>query len=175
MAKITAPHMNTAICCILGSVMRGTFSASAIVANERVPSRASQSTYKQDQWLSGHTHGSDNLGLQPELVGKATGEVAHATFAVSSNIRYFSDMVEHVAAGEHQYGDETYGSPEVSVLYDRNNIRRSDAEERDERQDSGGDRDQTCIVDRSVDGGFGSFRQMSNDPVIHLLRRLWPR
>lgn len=84
-------------------------------------------------------------------------------------------MVEHVAAGEHQYGDETYGSPEVPVLYDRNDVRRSDAEERDEPQNSGGDRDQTCIVDRSVDGGFGSFRQISNDPVIHLLRGLWPR
>lgn len=174
MAKITAPHMNTAICCILGSVMRGTFSASAIVANERVPSRASQSSYKTPL-ASGHTHGSYNLGFQPELVGKATGEVAHATFAVSSNIRYFSDMVEHVAACEHQYGDETYGSPEVPVLYDRDNVRRSDAKERDEPQDSGGDCDQTCIVDWSVDGGFGSFRQMSNDPVIHLLRRLWPR
>lgn len=51
MPKITAPHMNTAICCILGSVMRGTFSASAIVANERVPSRVSQSSYKQNHWF----------------------------------------------------------------------------------------------------------------------------
>lgn len=43
MPNITAPHMNTAICCFLGSTIRGTLSARAIVAKDKVPSEASQS------------------------------------------------------------------------------------------------------------------------------------
>ena len=38
MKKIAPPQMRTVTCCILGSEMRGTLRASAIVAKERNPS-----------------------------------------------------------------------------------------------------------------------------------------
>lgn len=45
-----------------------------------------------------HTHCSDDLCLKTELVGKAASKVADAAFAITSNVRYFSYVVEHVTA-----------------------------------------------------------------------------
>jgi hypothetical protein len=45
MPKRTAAQMKTDICCALGSFMRGTFRASAIVAKERIAS--AQNIYQQ--------------------------------------------------------------------------------------------------------------------------------
>lgn len=49
MPKITPPQTNTAICCERGSAIRGTLSASEIVAKAKIPSNAHSVSTTKDQ------------------------------------------------------------------------------------------------------------------------------
>lgn len=116
MPSITPAQINTAACCNLGSDIRGTLIASAIVANERTPSRVVINV-SQRRDRNQLTHAGHNLCFHAELIRKATCEIRDPTLAVACNIGYFSDVVEHLAASEEQNRDQADRSPKIPVLY----------------------------------------------------------
>jgi hypothetical protein len=52
------------------------------------------------------------------LVGKPSCKIADPSSTITGDIRYLSDVVEHVAAGEKEDSDQTYCSPNIAVLDD---------------------------------------------------------
>lgn len=113
--KSTPPHAKTATRCVLGLLIRGTLSASAIVANERIPSGLVSGEERGDEE---HTHGSHDLALQSKLLLWGRAEVRDSTTTIAADIRHLPDMVEDVARDEEQDGNDAARSPEVSVLED---------------------------------------------------------
>lgn len=81
-------------------------------------------------------------------------------------------MVEHMTACEKQYCDQTYSGPKVSILYDWDDVRRSNTKEGHEAQDCGGDSYQAHPIQWTVYLWFRSCGQMSTDPVVDLFSRL---
>lgn len=115
----TAPQTKTAICCALGSAIRGTLSASEIVAKARIPSAGFTSAGCSLARQSGsckHTHGSHNLRLKPILILESSGKVTEPAFAVRSSVRHVSDVVEHMPACEEKYRDQADRRPGIAVL-----------------------------------------------------------
>jgi len=82
--------------------MRGTLSASEMVAKERTPSenRVSWSYKRSSETL---THCGNDLRLETKLVAEATSEVVEAALSISRNIWRLPDVVEHVPTGEKQH------------------------------------------------------------------------
>ena len=96
--NITAPHMNTATCCVFGSVIRGTLSAKLIVANANTASglmkmvRIAPCTLVELVLMldlgsgfcaRGLTYSSHDLAFQAKLVLETGCEIHNATFAIS--------------------------------------------------------------------------------------------
>jgi hypothetical protein len=96
-------------------------------------------------------HGSNNLRLQTKLVAEATRKVCHATLAVTGHIRSLPDMVEHMSTSEKQHGDQAECRPKVAVLQDRDNVGRSDGNERDGSENGGGYGDDLYPINRAGD------------------------
>jgi hypothetical protein len=74
-------------------------------------------------------------------------------------------MVEHMATGEEQHGDQTEGGPEIAVLEDRNEVGGSNGKEGNATKYGSGDGDDLHIVDGTADtrlGGIGG--EMAGDP-----------
>lgn len=65
------------------------------------------------------TKRSNNLCFKSELILESTSKVADTSFAVTSNIWNFADVVVHLATGEKKHRDQTKGGPQVAVLDDR--------------------------------------------------------
>ena len=98
------------------------------------------------------THRSNDLSLKTELVLEATSEVADTTLAVGLNIGDLADVVEHVATGEEEDGDQADGCPEVAALEDGEDIGSSDGESGDRAEDGYGGSDDLDVVDRTGEG-----------------------
>jgi len=75
-------------------------------------------------------------------------------------------VVEHVSAREEQNGNQADGGPEVTVLNDRQKVRRGDREESDDTDDSGCDGDDLHVVDRANNGRVGRFGEMAAEPCV---------
>jgi hypothetical protein len=151
----TPLQMKTAICWACEFFIRGTLSASEMVAKDRTPSKKSSQTSLQSLRHAELTDCGDDLGLEAELVAEATSEVVEAAFAIARNIRGLPDVVEHVSTCEEQDPEQAHGRPKVAVLQDGNDVGRSDSEEGHDTKHGGGDGDDLDPVDGSVDGGLG--------------------
>ena len=78
-------------------------------------------------------------------------------------------MIEHVTTGKQKDSDKTEGSPEVSVLQDRDNVGSRDRNKCDDTENSGGDGNDFDPVDRSDNCGFRDIgRELSCQPGMHL-------
>jgi hypothetical protein len=62
------------------------------------------------------THCRHNLRLQAELTLEVSCKVVDSAASVASDIGYFPNMIEHVAADEKQYRDEADRRPDIAVL-----------------------------------------------------------
>jgi hypothetical protein len=58
------------------------------------------------------------LGFQTVLIGKSPSKIADTTSSITSNIRNFSDMVEHMAACEEKDSNQANSCPKVAILND---------------------------------------------------------
>lgn len=155
MASMTRPQASVAIPWVRGSVIRGTLRAREMVAKARMASKMiSQNlcyTIYRKRQCRRLTHGSNNLGLETELVLETTGEVGDSALAVACDVRDLADVVEHVATGEEKDGDQADCGPEVAALDDGEDIRGSDSASSDRSKDgysSGNDLD---VVDGTND------------------------
>lgn len=110
------------------------------------------------------TDGSHNLCLQAKLILESTGKIADATIAISGHVRDLPDVIEHLAAGEQQNGDQADGSPEVAVLHDGNYVGREHCEKSDGTHEDGNRRDNAHIVDGPNQWGLGAIRKVAVDP-----------
>lgn len=127
MRNRTAPQANRATPCVLGSLMRGTLMAREMPESARTPSTAVRRAgtiieRRGEGVLFFLTHGSDNLRLEAVLVLEARRKVGDAAAAVARDIRDVPDLVEHVAAGEEQDGDQGDGSPDGAALDDGQDV-----------------------------------------------------
>lgn len=92
-------------------------------------------------------------------------------------------MVEHVAAGEEEDGDQADGGPEVAALEDGEDIRSSDGEGGDGAEDGYGGGDDLDVVDRAGEGrsracdmaGEPGVDGLSSNDTKVLLARGWYR
>lgn len=151
MPKIMPPQTKTAICCARGSAIRGTFSASEMVANARMPSAKMLSRSLDCNEEDHLTHRSHNLRLHPKLILETSSKVADPALTIPSHIWHFANMVEHVSAREQQDRDQADRRPEVAVLNDGQNIWRGHAEERDQTEDARQDDGDLDVVDWTVE------------------------
>lgn len=76
----------------------------------------------KDNWGPIHTHSRNNLSLKAILVGKSSSKIADTTSAVTGNIWYFSDMVEHVSGSEEKNGNQADSCPNIAVLENRHKV-----------------------------------------------------
>lgn len=51
------------------------------------------------------THGCYYLSFEPILIGESSSKIAYSTMSIASYIWDLSYMIEHVAAGEEEYGN----------------------------------------------------------------------
>ncbi len=121
-----------------------------------------------------HTNGRDDLRLEAELIREAAGKIADAILAVAADIRNLADMVEHLAAGEEEYGDQADSSPYVPVLHERDNNGMRGAQEGDNSEYSCSKDCNTGIIDRPDNRRSGPVRQLAANPSVHALRRFGP-
>lgn len=112
------------------------------------------------------THRCNDLRLKTELVLEATGKVANAALAIGRDVGHLANVVEHVAAGEEKDSDQADGSPQVAVLDNREEVRRSDEKEGQSSDDSGRDSDNLNIVDRADDRWVRCIGEMAAEPRV---------
>jgi len=124
-----------------------------------------QSRYKKGRFEKRPTHGSDNLSLETELVLESTGEVGNTALAVACNVGDLADVVEHVATGEEQDGDQADCGPEVAALDDREDVRESYGASGDGSEDGYGGGDDLDIVDGTNDRRSGTC-DMASEPGV---------
>ena len=77
---------------------------------------------KEEVWEP--TQRGYNLRLQAILALEATGEVTDTPMSVPCDVGNFANMVEHVPTGEKQDRYQADTSPNISVLHERQHIRR---------------------------------------------------
>jgi hypothetical protein len=78
-------------------------------------------------------------------------------------------VVEHVAAGEEQYSDQTECSPEVAVLQDRCDVRPGNGKKGDGTEAEDGDRADLGPVNGTGNGWFGRVGgDLARDPSVDL-------
>lgn len=64
---------------------------------------------------SQHTvQASNNLALDAELILEASSEVCDTAFAIARDVRWSTDVVEHVARSEQKDCDDAESSPEIA-------------------------------------------------------------
>lgn len=104
---------------------------------------------KRQDW--GLTHCSNNLSLKTELVLETTGKVGDSALAVACDVGDLADVVEHVATGEEEDGDQADGGPEVAALDDGENVRSSNGAGGDCSKNGHGGGDDLDVVDGTND------------------------
>lgn len=83
-------------------------------------------------------------------------------------------MIEHVAAGEEQHGNQTERRPQVAVLKERNHVWPGYKESREGSQHSSGDRNHLDPVDGAGHGWLGkAIGDLARDPGMDLFGSLW--
>lgn len=124
MTKMTPPQIITAICCVLGSAIRGTFSANEMVAKDRRPSEifVREGPYLEMEKL---THSGYDLSFQTVLIRKPSSKVADTTSPIPSNVWNLSDVIKHMATCEEKNSYQAYSCPEVAILNDGQQVRSS--------------------------------------------------
>lgn len=113
------------------------------------------------------THGCNDLRLKTKLVLETTGEVADTALAIGRNVGDFTDVVEHVTAGEEQDGDQADGGPQVAVLDNGEEVRRSDEKEGQSTNNSGRDGDDLKVVDRANNWRVRRIGEMAAQPCVN--------
>ena len=131
--------------------MRGTLIARAIVANDRTPSELLINCVISREGRIQHTHAGHNLCFHPKLIRKSSCKIRDTSFAISCHIRDFSYVIEHVAARKQQNRDQAKSSPEISILYDWQNVGICYAEKADDPQSYGSHGDKLDIIQWSAD------------------------
>jgi hypothetical protein len=117
------------------------------------------------------TNGSDNLRFHAELVRESTSKIANASLAVTYDVGYFADMIEHVATGEQQDSNQAKAGPQISVSYDRQGIRRQNRKQSYHTHKESDCRDNSHVIDWADERWFCTFRKMSADPCVELVGR----
>lgn len=172
--KSTPAQAKTATCWALGSAIRGTLTAKDIAVKERTPSALHQyvGRFRDCGYEGEHTHGGDNLGLKAELVLEATCKVADAATAITRHVWHLSNVVEHLATDEEEDRDQADGSPEVSALKHRQQIRPHQV--KDSQAARGCDRrnDPSQPVNRPLDRWVWTVGRVAGEPLVDLLGRL---
>lgn len=170
MASMTPPQTRIIMPWIFGSATLGTLRAREIVAKARMPSVQELGCFHSGREVGDqHTHGSDNLCFQTELVLETASKVGETTLAVTRDIRNLPDVVEHVARSEEQNGNEGDGGPEVTVLEDGKEIWASDGSEGDEAKDRDGADDQLLPVEGTLEVRGWRIGKMAREPIVDRL------
>lgn len=89
-----------------------------MVANDSSPSKGMSAINRTYRKRPNLTHSSDNLSLKTVLVLESASEVVDSSTAIPNNVRYLSDMIEHVSTCKEKNCDKTDGGPYVAVLDD---------------------------------------------------------
>lgn len=113
------------------------------------------------------THSSNDLRLQSKLVLEPASEVADPALAISRDIRHLANVVEHVAAGEEQHGDQADSGPQIAVLQDRDKIWASNEEEGDDAKHSNGSGRDLYIIDGAVEAWVRACWEVTGEPGVH--------
>lgn len=100
---------------------------------------------------------------------EAGREITNASTAIASHIRDLADLVEHVSTSEHEDTDQADGSPGISVLDDRKDVRPGlgkCAGNSEGRDDTNSPRN---VVDRAFHSRGRAARQVASNPGVDLL------
>lgn len=119
------------------------------------------------------TDGCNNLSFHAELVLESTSKVADTALTIACNIWNLPDVIEHLSTGEQEDGNQTDGSPEVSVLDNGQNVGRQNSEQGDGTHHNCHCRDEAHIIEGSNQRGLGAIRQVTTDPSVQCLGANW--
>jgi hypothetical protein len=114
------------------------------------------------------THSCNNLGLHSKLITETSCKVCDTTFAITGDIWYVSNVVEHVSAREHQDGDQTDRCPQIPVLDNGKQIwsRKTNKADRTQHDCRNGSR--SDVVEGTTDRWLACvFGQLTNDPLVY--------
>lgn len=71
---------------------------------------------------SGLTYSCNDLCLHSKLGLEPTGKVADAPFAISDDIWYSSDVIEHVSTCKEKNSNKADRGPDISIPNNRQNV-----------------------------------------------------
>lgn len=169
MRNKTAPQTRTVPCCVLALVIRGTLTARVMAQKESRPSVACISARLPTFPVETLTDSRDNLRFKAELVLETSSEVRNPTLTVSSNVWDLANVVEHVAACEEKNRHQADGRPDVAVLDNRQNIRRSSGQCSSYSQQNRDPSRPAHVVDGSLHRRCRSAGHMSRKPGMNVL------
>lgn len=105
------------------------------------------------------------MSFETELVLEATSEVGNTALAVACNVRDLADVVEHVATGEEQDGDQADCGPEVAALKDGQSVRSGNSKGGHGTENGNRGCDDLDVVD-GTDNGRSRARYMAREPGV---------
>lgn len=171
MPKVTVAQMIAAICCVRGSFIRGTLRPREIVAKDRTASEI-VSKFVRDGGCRILTNGCNYLSFNTKLVREATSKVGDSTSTIACHVWHLSDVVIHVAAGEHQDQNQTQYCPQIPVLNDWEDVGICHSCESEDAYENRHGRDELAPIERPNELRIVTWWKMSLQPTVDALRSL---
>jgi hypothetical protein len=169
------PKAITATCWVLESAIRGTLIARVIAQNDRTPSvREELVEVGKSRAELIHTERGHYLSLQAKLLLEARRNIADASLSVTSDVRNFSNVVEHMATDEQKDGHERHSSPQVAALHDGIDISPEQYACSSDSNNGRDNRDPFNVVDGSLYFRVRSIRHVAGDPGVNYLSSCAP-
>jgi hypothetical protein len=169
------PKAITATCWVLESAIRGTLIARVIAQNDRTPSvREVLVEVGKSRAELIHTERGYYLSLQAKLLLEARRNIADASLSITSDVRNFSNVIEHMATDEQKDGHERHSSPQVAALHDGNDISPEQYACSSDSNNGRDNRDPFNVVDGSLYFGVRSIRHVASDPGVNYLSSCAP-
>lgn len=114
------------------------------------------------------THSRNNLSFETVLVLEPASPVVDSSMTITNNVGHFSDVIEHMSAGEKKNCDQADGGPYIAVLNHREQIRPSNSSKGERTQYRCSDRNDADPVDWSADGRMWFTGQFACNPLLYL-------
>jgi len=110
------------------------------------------------------THSCNDLSLKTILALESSSKVTDTSMAITNNIRYFSDVIEHVSTCEEENHNQADSSPDVAVLDDWDKKWPGNGTKGYRAENGCSDGNDTSPVDWSLDGGMWFTWELACDP-----------
>lgn len=115
------------------------------------------------------TNCSNYLRFHSKLIRKATCKVIDTAPAVTSNVRYLADMIEHMPTCKKENCNQTDSGPEISVLENWKNVWRRNREKGEYPHKNSHNGNESHIIHRPDKLRFWALGKVSINPRVKLV------